>query len=69
MHNNMEIYTAQYTVRCNNNTCGLLCNLKIIYFGHASIIKILCLCENTYQKITVATKSMTSKYTKSLVTF
>ena len=25
----MEIYTAQYPVRCNNNTCGLLCNLRI----------------------------------------
>ena len=24
----MEIYTAQYTVRCNNNTCGSLCNIR-----------------------------------------
>ena len=38
----MEIYSApQYTVRCNNNTCGLLCNLKIIYFGRAPMIKII----------------------------
>ena len=25
----MDICTAQYPVRCNNNTCGLLCNLRI----------------------------------------
>ena len=34
----MEIYTAQYTVRCNNNISGLLCNLKITMIKSSSYV-------------------------------
>ena len=66
MHNN---YGA---LRCNNNICGLLCNLKIIYFGRAPMIKIvflrLCVFGKSYRingkerTSTTAAMEMTRKW-------